>query len=79
MMILVGGMTIGLTRAAHECQAFFLMGAFLTGICFSTCHEVHHVWEHQIKRIQYVETLAIYLPKLLTSTMSAPMTISIVP
>lgn len=48
LMMLIGVMTIGLTRAAHEGKAFFLMGAFLTGLCFSTCHEVHHVWEHQV-------------------------------
>lgn len=50
LLLIVAGMTIGLTRAAHEGKAFFLMGAFLTGLCFSTCHEVHHVWEHQVGR-----------------------------
>mmetsp|Transcript_24534 Transcript_24534/g.73514 ORF Transcript_24534/g.73514 Transcript_24534/m.73514 type:complete len:724 (-) Transcript_24534:88-2259(-) len=60
LLLLVGGMTIGLTRAAHEGRAFFLMGAFLTGLCFSTCHEVHHMWEHQIKRIQYALLRVFY-------------------
>ena len=50
LLLLIGAMTIGLTRVAHEGKAFFLMGAFLTGLCFSTCHEVHHVWEHQVRQ-----------------------------
>eukprot|EP00041_Stephanoeca_diplocostata_P027518 m.758154 g.758154 ORF g.758154 m.758154 type:complete len:424 (+) comp23191_c0_seq18:446-1717(+) len=60
LLILICFMTLGLTRAAYEAKGFYLVGAFLSGLCFSTSHEVHHVWNHQIKRIQYALLRVFY-------------------
>ncbi|EOD13803.1 hypothetical protein EMIHUDRAFT_212309 [Emiliania huxleyi CCMP1516] len=50
---LLCAMAVGLMAVCHRTKTFPLLGAFLAGLSFCSIAPVHHVWAHQVKRIQY--------------------------
>jgi len=43
--------TFVMVPLCHFLGSSHLLGAFLAGLCFCTDHTIHHVWDHQIKRV----------------------------
>merc|ERR1719277_2204166 len=51
ILALLFAATFAFVPMCHFLGSSHLLGAFLAGLCFCTDHTIHHVWEHQIKRV----------------------------
>ena len=48
----LAAVTCGLCSALEYGGSSYLLGAFLSGVCFCTLPSITHVWERQVKRVQ---------------------------
>lgn len=50
---LVFMLALAMIPATNYAGTSYLLGAFLTGLCFCSDHHVHKIWAHQMKRLMH--------------------------